>query len=206
MKYYVCNNNYYSNEYLQHYGVLGMKWGHRKARLTSEKMHRKSKIASDSAKEWDEMARDAKAKGNAKKAAEYTKYAKKDRADAASLSKQASQQSYTYKSRYTKKLEKKAATAKENGYENASELNKKAKRAAEFDKKMSDHAKKTTVGKAVAKKVVFGMYGDKTYEAAKAAGYGKGGAAAISITSSLLGAGLGNMAATSILRREYANQ
>ena len=203
---YYYNDNYYNNDYLQHYGVLGMKWGHRKAQRASEKMHRKSKIASDSAKEWDEMARYAKSKGNAKKAAKYAENAKKDRADAASLSKKASQQSYTYKSRYAKKLEKKAATAKENGYDNASELSKQAKKAAEFDKKMSDSAKKTSTGKALAKKVVFGMWGDKTYEAAKAAGYGKGGAAAVTVASTIVGGPLGNMAATSLLRREYSKQ
>lgn len=169
-------------------------------------MLRKSKLASDSAKEWDELSRAAKAGGNAKAAAKYAADAKADRKYASKLKQQASQQEYTYKSRYTKKLERKAAKAKEYGYVNASELNKKAKRAAEFDKKMNDHAKKTTLGKAVAKKVVFGMWGDKTYEAAKAAGYGKGGAAAVSVVSTFIAGPLGNMAATSVLRRDYANQ
>lgn len=67
-----------ANEELYHYGVLGMKWGVRRARKNVSK----AKTARESAKEWDEFARDASSKGKTKAAAKYKSYAAKDRADA----------------------------------------------------------------------------------------------------------------------------
>ena len=63
---------------LKHYGVLGMKWGHRKARKNVEK----SKRARESAKEWDEIARNKESKGKTKAAAKARQNAAQDRADA----------------------------------------------------------------------------------------------------------------------------
>ena len=73
----------YTDE-LYHYGIPGMRWGHRKAATIMTK----SKRARESAKEWDEMARYQQSKGTArslKKAAKYKAYAKQDRQDAKSL-------------------------------------------------------------------------------------------------------------------------
>lgn len=65
----------YNNE-LYHYGVLGMKWGVHRAKKNVQK----AKNRRDSAKEWDEIAKDAKSKGKTKQAAKYKKYAATDRA------------------------------------------------------------------------------------------------------------------------------
>lgn len=70
---------YDTSDELRHYGVKGMKWGVRKA----QKEVSKASTARASAKEWDEMAGYAKAKGNLRKAAKYAQYAKDDRAAAA---------------------------------------------------------------------------------------------------------------------------
>lgn len=70
-------NHTQSNE-LYHYGVLGMKWGRRKAKKLSNKV----KTDKKSAKEWEQMADYAKRKGKTKRAAKFKKYAKQDIQDA----------------------------------------------------------------------------------------------------------------------------
>lgn len=65
----------YDNSYLMHYGVLGMKWGVRRARKNKEKAQ-KAKV---SANEWDEIAKNAKARGKTK--AQKIEQKHKDRAD-----------------------------------------------------------------------------------------------------------------------------
>ena len=66
------------NDELMHYGVLGMKWGQRRAR----KNYEKAKVARESAREWDQISRHKSSKGNAKGSARATKNAAQDRADA----------------------------------------------------------------------------------------------------------------------------
>lgn len=67
-----------ANEELYHYGVLGMKWGQHRAKKNVSK----AKTARESAKEWDEIARNASSKGKTEAAAKYKRYAARDRADA----------------------------------------------------------------------------------------------------------------------------
>ena len=113
------NNNYVltsqgsflSEEELYHYGVPGMKWGHRKAKLLD-----KANISRQSAKEWDEMAKYAAQKGKTKRAAKYKKNAALDRADALKYYKQAYGKSpkkttATGKKRAMKALQKTARTS-----------------------------------------------------------------------------------------------
>ena len=76
------------NGELYHYGIPGMRWGHRKA----QKLANKAKVSRESAKEWEEMARDAERKGKVNKAAKYRQYAKDDLRDADSFDRSASRE------------------------------------------------------------------------------------------------------------------
>lgn len=77
---------------LKHYGIIGMKWGQHKARQagksysykshTTNKYNKKASTAKESAKEWDEIAKNQEAKGKTKAAAKSRALAAKDRADA----------------------------------------------------------------------------------------------------------------------------
>lgn len=70
---------YQHPDYLVHYGVLGMKWGQRRARRYANK----AKNAKASAKEWDQIASYQSKKGaSSKKIDSYKKYATSDRSKA----------------------------------------------------------------------------------------------------------------------------
>ena len=81
------NGNFVREDELYHYGVLGMKWGQHRVRRNEEK----AKLSRQSAKEWDEMARYAKKRGQTSKAEKYTRYASEDRADSTKYANKARQ-------------------------------------------------------------------------------------------------------------------
>ena len=134
---------------LYHYGVLGMKWGIRRARNNAKKYSGKAKNARDSADEWDEMAGYAKAKGNTKKAEKYTKYANQDRASAA-------------------KYDQKANRYGKSDSEIANKLYSKQSSAA------NNRVASMSTGKALAQSLVMGSYGALKYNEARARGESRG--------------------------------
>ena len=89
MNYYISHGTFHAvpeqSDELMHYGVKGMRWGHRK----KVDYVSKAKTARESAREWDEMARYAEAKGKTKRAAKYRANAKQDLADAQAYERQA---------------------------------------------------------------------------------------------------------------------
>lgn len=117
--YYLANDGgFLTEDELMHYGVVGMKWGVRRARKNGS--------------------------------------------------------TYSYKSRATKRYEKKSDKAKEHGDSVKSEKFKKyAKKSAKLDKGMEDTARKMSAGKATAATILNGPFSTKTYAAMRGAGYGK---------------------------------
>lgn len=70
--------NYYNEDYLMHYGVIGMRWGVRRAGRFSIKSARASRASS----KWDAKASAASAKGNTKAASKYSEKAAASKSEA----------------------------------------------------------------------------------------------------------------------------
>lgn len=109
-----------------------------------------------------------------------------------------------YKSRATKKYEKKAKRAIRKGnVEDANKYDTYAKRSAQFDKKMQTSVDNSSNGKIAAKVLLNGPFGAKTYEYAKAATGDRLAAAGITVGSNLILGPFGNMAVSHVMRKTY---
>lgn len=146
--YYLTDDGMFmSEDELKHYGVVGMKWGVRRARN----------------------------KGT----------------------------TYSYKSRATKKYEKKSEKAKERGDSIKSEKFKKyAKKSAKLDKGMEDTARKMSAGRTAAATLLNGPFSTKTYAAMRGAGYNKGTSAASAAVINYLAGPFGTSAVRALYVRD----
>ena len=111
---------------------------------------------------------------------------------------------YQYKSRATKKYEKKLAKAKTEAKKEI--YTRKAERSAEFDRRMQKSVNNSSAGKTAAKVILNGPFGAKTYEALKATGYGRFSSQILTTYSTLLAGPIGNAVVTSLARRDYVDE
>lgn len=142
------------NAELYHYGVKGMKWGHRKA----QKFESKARTARESANEWKEIGKHKAdklmAKGKTDKAnkvkMKYDLKASQDRADAKSYEKRAA----------VKKVE------------------------ADFQKNQAKVGASRSRGAKLATNILAGPYANRTYNSVMAAGGTKTGARVVTALTS----------------------
>lgn len=155
--YIYTNDGLINADNLAHYGVKGMKWGKRKAKLLTDK----AKVARDSAKEWDEIGKHKsdklRAEGKTQKAdkvaAKYKSFAERDRFDA-------------------RIYEKKAAVKQ---------------REAAFQGKQAEVGKSRSFGSKLATNILAGPFANRTYNSVRAAGGTKVGAAVVTGLVSVTG-------------------
>ena len=128
------------NGELYHYGVKGMKWGHRKA----IKLQGKARTARESAKEWKEIGEH--------KVAKYMKKGKTDKANA-------------LKNKYDSYAKADLEDARR--YEAKAKVQQKK---GNFSKARSDVSKSRSMGAKVATNILAGAFANRTYNSVIAAG------------------------------------
>lgn len=165
------NGGFYSQDELYHYGVPGMKWGHRKA----QKYVSKARTARESAKEWKEIG--------ANKAAKLMAKGKTAKADKVAL-------------KYKLKADQDLADAK--AYEKAA---KAKERGAKYQKKQAEVGASRSRGAKLATNLLAGPFANRTYNSVIAAGGSKNAARVITAVTGFTGGALGHLAVSSLYRR-----
>lgn len=176
----------YTDE-LYHYGIPGMKWGHRKAIIYEEKARK----ALDSAKKHEAKTKKYEAKSK--------KY------EAKSISTRKPSEKYEAKA---KKYEAKAKKRESKNvdsirlYEKYEAKSKSKEKQAKFQGKQADVEKSRTKGSKFVTSILAGPYANRTYNSVIAAGGSKHKARAVTLATTIAGGQIGHIAVSALYTHE----
>lgn len=166
-----ADGRFYSRDELCHYGVPGMKWGHRKA----QQYEVKARTARESAKEWKEIG--------AHKTAKLLAKGKTAKADKVAL-------------KYKLRADQYLADAK--AYERKA---KEKKKGAEYQKRQAEVGASRSRGSKLATNILAGPFANRTYNSVIAAGGSKNAARAATAAATFMGGPLGHLAVSAMYRK-----
>lgn len=166
--YVIMNGQLCCTDELMHYGVKGMKWGHRKV----YRYENKARTARDSAKEWKEIG-----------AYKSAKYMQKGRIDKANK----------VKAKYNSYANKDFADARR--YEERAKVEKKK---ANFRDARAKVSKSRSMGAKLATNIMAGPFANRTYNSVKAATGNRTAAIAATFVTGCLGGPVGHLAVSAL--------
>ena len=171
---------YYANDELYHYGVKGMRWGHRKARPESELRTARSNLK-NARKTYNKSYNDAYSYSQRHLISQYTNSKRRSESDA----------------RWDK------ANRDADAYNKASKEYKqvKSQKKAEFASARKDVSTSRSTGAKLATNLLAGAFANRTYNSVIASGGTKNKARAVTAASSILAGPVGNVAVAALISR-----
>jgi hypothetical protein len=173
------------NAELYHYGVKGMKWGHRKAQPQSDLQKARSNVKAAN-KAYNKSYNDAYRYSRRHAISQYTNKNRQKESDL----------------RWDKAMsDARAVNTAKKEYKQI-----KSQKKAEFTSARQNVSKSRSTGAKIATNILAGPFANRTYNSVIAAGGTKTQARVVTAASSILAGSIGNVAVASLITREHMNR